>query len=295
MKRLCEQMVVAVDFSPDSELAAKHAVRLARAVGGKIVLVHVVPEVSEDMAELMGKDFASKYGSAQLSEARKALSDFSDKTGCSALNAKLEVITGRIVKALDEFLERSGATLVCLGAHGTGETRERRLGTVAAHLLSNAPCSVLMVRRPHAEHFKKLLLALDLDVPAQPLLDYTRAVAAAEGAKIQALHVFEFPSVGVNVPGGLAEFEKNYRIVEERRVKRFLEEAAAQEFLKDVIVTDARNIPEGIVEQVGATDANLLVMGSRGRGRVAEFFMGSVSKEAARIAPCSILAIRANA
>jgi nucleotide-binding universal stress UspA family protein len=45
-----------------------------------------------------------------------------------------------------------------------------------------------------------------------------------------------------------------------------------------------------LIEQ--ARDADLLVLGSRGRGRLAAWLLGSVSEEAVQRAPCSVVIVR---
>jgi nucleotide-binding universal stress UspA family protein len=60
---------------------------------------------------------------------------------------------------------------------------------------------------------------------------------------------------------------------------------------KPVLVTSST--PAGaIVEYARQSNADLILMGTHGRGAVAHFLMGSVAERVVRVAPCPVLTMR---
>ena len=59
------------------------------------------------------------------------------------------IIEGTPKDAIVEEARRWGADLIVLGSHGYGRVRRVVLGSVAAAVVANAPCSVQVVRAKH--------------------------------------------------------------------------------------------------------------------------------------------------
>jgi nucleotide-binding universal stress UspA family protein len=60
-----------------------------------------------------------------------------------------KIIEGIPKDAIVEEAQRWGADLIVLGSHGYGRVRRVVLGSVAAAVVANAPCSVQVVRAKH--------------------------------------------------------------------------------------------------------------------------------------------------
>ena len=88
-------------------------------------------------------------------------------------------------------------------------------------------------------------------------------------------------------------------------VERMDQRRAAREFAAQAIVVQGRRIGVGvsflvwegepgpaIVEAAHAEDADLVIVGTRGRNRVERFVLGSVSDHVVRHAPCPVLIVR---
>jgi nucleotide-binding universal stress UspA family protein len=59
------------------------------------------------------------------------------------------MIQGDPRSTLVEEARRTGADLLVVGSHGRSGLSKLVLGSVAAYVASHAPCSVLIVKRPH--------------------------------------------------------------------------------------------------------------------------------------------------
>jgi nucleotide-binding universal stress UspA family protein len=136
----------------------------------------------------------------------------------------------------------------------------------------------------------KLLLATDLSEASASATDEAFVLAARLGASLLVVSVID-PGT-LLLPGG--RFRARVDQVRERReqlartlVERGKAEGVPVSFL--VWEGDPGNM---IVEAAEAEHADMVLVGSHGRGAVGRFFLGSVSEHVVRHAPCPVLVVR---
>jgi len=94
---------------------------------------------------------------------------------------------------------------------------------------------------------------------------------------------------GVDV--GVAPPLEAYERQAEERIAGIVAETLGPDGHDRVTVHAVHRTPgRALVEQ--ARDADLLVLGSKGRGRLAAWLLGSISEEAVQRAPCSVVIVR---
>jgi nucleotide-binding universal stress UspA family protein len=142
--------------------------------------------------------------------------------------------------------------------------------------------------------FKRILIAVDDSAFAAHAADVGIELANSLNAAVGFIHVFD-PAVA---PGGtwgvpadrtmaMSEQEAKHVIGSFRR--RTATRSDASEFLES-------GKPAGrILEVARKWPADLIVMGSHGRGRIQGLVLGSVSQEVLHHAPCPVLVVRAEA
>lgn len=138
LEQLPQRVVIATDFSVFSIYAAQIALDFV-APHANIELVHVAPRFSDTGAAV--KDFASEYRE-QASASFAALLDRIRRPGLAFTTTVLE---GHVGTALVAHLQEQPADVVVTATHGYGFMRRMMLGSVAATLVREAPCSVLCV------------------------------------------------------------------------------------------------------------------------------------------------------
>ena len=113
-------------------------------------------------------------------------------------------------------------------------------------------------------------------------------------AKLTLLHVWEIPIYPY------MEFMLNSEMiasVEQRALKRL--ETALESVKKAVPDADSRlktGLPwTGILEAIGETQADLVVMGTHGRRGVSHMLLGSVAEKVVRLSPVAVLTVRPSA
>jgi len=133
-------VVVAVDFSPSSVLAAKQALQLMNG-SGSLYLVFVEPP--SPLAETgFPAPLDSRFPGGSSERFRRFIDDLGDHRG---ILMEPVILTGRAASAVVQFAERVGADLIAAGSHGHGRLERFLLGSVSTGIVRNAGCAVLIV------------------------------------------------------------------------------------------------------------------------------------------------------
>ena len=133
------------DFSPNSEKAMECAVQLARRLGAKLALLHIVPEPSALDYSIGGipteeierwQQGAEKRLAEQLARAKLEYQQISSARR-SALHPRDEIL--RVATDLP-------ADLLVISTHGYTGWKHFLFGSDAEKIVEHAPCPVLVVR-----------------------------------------------------------------------------------------------------------------------------------------------------
>jgi len=154
---------------------------------------------------------------------------------------------------------------------------------------------------------KKILYATDLSENARHALGYAASLANRYGAGITFLHVLEDmspfrESMMINVLGEekwkkLMEDNK-HKVVDmaKERVKSFCDEVSSEmpacPFITDEIVVKVGHPAEEIMKQVRASECDLVVMGARGLGPLADRLIGGTSRRVLKRCKKPVLIVR---
>jgi nucleotide-binding universal stress UspA family protein len=139
-----KQILVPTDFSDSAEHAVDYAFELARALGGKVHLLHVwaIPPAPDSLV-LTGNviDDVAQAAQAGLDASvakRKNLPELGEVVLQLGDPREIIVATAR----------KLSADLIVMGTHGRRGFKRFILGSVAESVLRTAPCPVLAVRPP---------------------------------------------------------------------------------------------------------------------------------------------------
>lgn len=134
-----------VDFSPVTKRVTAAAASLARALGGRLVLINVTQPVTvmadytaflENIAEV--NDLVAKSAARELQALRK---------GLLREVARVEVVqqTGSPAALILEQARRCRADFIVIGSHGHTALHDLLVGGIASGVLKHAPCPVLVI------------------------------------------------------------------------------------------------------------------------------------------------------
>jgi nucleotide-binding universal stress UspA family protein len=247
-ERLFEHVLCGVDGTPASTAAVEQALRLQ---DGRLTLV-----AAANLAQAAQAGMAARHAAGELQdEAEEALA----AAGAIAPGAARKVVNGDPVAVL--LREAEDATVAVVGSHGHGRARGMLLGTVAARLVHDAPCSVL-VARPAADPDRwpqSVVVGVDGSEQSAAAFAAARLIAERFDGTMRAVVATKDASAAEPA----------------RTIAADLEEEVGR--AKDVLVRASES-------------ADLVVVGSRGLRALKA--LGSVSERVAHGASCSVLVVR---
>lgn len=261
-----QQILVATDFSTRSDRAMRRATLLAKDIGARLALAHVVDDDQPTRIVQAERSAAEAVLEEHLRTLRKA-----DGLECDSRLVQGDPFEG-IAQAADDL----GADLVIIGPHRRQALKDIFIGTTAERTIRNSRRPVLMTNGIPAGSYRHVLIAVDLSecsadaVRALLNLGFEREVAVSVVYVIDAIAVGE-AQASQNLAAFLApiNFDPIRRIV---KPKESLTAATINKAAREC-------------------GADLLVVGTHGRTGVADLLLGSVAQEVLRTAIVDVLAV----
>ena len=136
------RVLVAHDFSPDSELALNYGLSLAQEYQAEVHLLHVLTKAEKEEPELA---WIQKTESAYTNAAIKLQRAIPNEAflWCQILS---EVRWGKAYEEVLAYAKEHEIDLVCLGASGSDFSLGTLFGSNVDRILRQAPCPVLIAR-----------------------------------------------------------------------------------------------------------------------------------------------------
>ena len=139
-----ERVLVAYDFSIDSELALSYGLSLAQEYEAELHLIHVLPmRVRAEAPEIAYMPFGIE---PSFNEAASRLNSAVPREARLWCDIKQAVREGRPYREVLDYAEEQNIDLICLGASGTGFGMRALFGSNADRVLRQALCPVLIAR-----------------------------------------------------------------------------------------------------------------------------------------------------
>jgi universal stress protein A len=145
MTRAFMKILMATDFGPESEVALRSCVSLARQLGASIQLLHVAkdPMLAVNTPELYGIDW-DRLRDDMVTQARESLAALA--ASFSAVPIATEAIVGSPAETIAKRAADIGADLIVMGTHGRSGLGHVFIGSVAERVIRLASCPVMTVR-----------------------------------------------------------------------------------------------------------------------------------------------------
>ncbi|MEQ9407389.1 MAG: universal stress protein [Fuerstiella sp.] len=138
---------------------------------------------------------------------------------------------------------------------------------------------------------KRILVPTDFSEAGKTALKYGVAFADQFGAAVDLLHVVEPPPPGVLLSyTSMDDLRRNMRRAAENEMEELHAEWDDYAFPVKRIVVEGYPFVE-IIRHAKESNADLIIMGTHGRGAVAHALLGSVAEKTVRKAPCPVLTV----
>ncbi|ANH71490.1 universal stress family protein [Ralstonia insidiosa] len=144
-----DTIMVAIDGSPTAQHALDEAIRLAKAVGSKLVIAHVVDNthVKWDLGALNMRKITEtliEHGHKLVAEAMLKAQQAGVQAAKVTTDDPLTYID--VATELERLALQAGAQAMVLGTHGRRGVRRALLGSVAESVVRLSSLPVLLVR-----------------------------------------------------------------------------------------------------------------------------------------------------
>ncbi len=141
-----KHLLVPVDFSEPSRMAASYAAKLAVPLGADLVLLHAITSMEEVEVLLAEQESPIDWGTARADAAKVAdtmLQGIAVAIGFP--EARRLIVDGHAAPATADAARENDIDLVVVGSHGRTGIRRALLGSVAERMARLCPVPVLVV------------------------------------------------------------------------------------------------------------------------------------------------------
>lgn len=268
------RVVVGVDGSPESRLAADWAAGEATARGRGLTLVHAVlpPVGSSSFGPSMpvGLNVMAEIREGALAE----LDAIAAALPAPDIRTHVEIgsPSGTIIGASET------ASLVVVGSRGQGGFKGLILGSVSTQVATHAVSPAVVVRALPDPGADSVIVGIDGNPGSTAAIEFAFEMASRHGWRLVAVHAWEVPAYDVLVvPTTTGSIPLDDLSAEEARMSAETLAGFKADY-PDVIVEESivhGSARTAIIE--AAAQAALVVVGTRGHGQVVGAVIGSVS------------------
>ncbi|GAA2271246.1 universal stress protein [Nonomuraea roseoviolacea subsp. roseoviolacea] len=203
----------------------------------------------------------------------------------------VEVTTALVEGSPDVVLREEAvrADELVVGSRGLGGLTGALLGSVSAHLAGRVACPVVAVRAERHPVRGEVAVGVDDSPGCEAALEYAFAQARLRGAALRVVHAWQLP-VHAFAPEISYEMDQVRAAQHEAVVGRL---AAFERRHPGVRVVEDAPCRQPVDALTAASaGADLLVVGSHGRGAVGAALLGSVSRGVLHHARCAVAVVR---
>ncbi len=291
-----KSVLVPVDGSNFAEHALPYALGIARRTAATVyvALVHVP-------ADLVGPNHPLADAVEAQHEAQRDLDaayidELAERIGASGLPVRPALLRGNVAAALSRYVEAERIELVVMTTHGRGGLKRAWLGSTADSLLRQCMAPLLLIRpsertreitAANDRRFERVLAAVDGSETAELAVRDAFDIGLTDEAALILLHVLQ-PPVAAASPYLPHTIQLTHEEISAREdhMRQYLATIAAQDWLagrtvETKVVVDYQPAL-AIMDTAERVDADLIVLGTHGRGGLRRLILGSVADTVVR-------------
>jgi nucleotide-binding universal stress UspA family protein len=301
-----KRILCPIDFSDFSRRALDHAVALARWYKADVHVLHVLPLRSVAAAVgAYGGPLVLDPVLAQppdLEHLRGDVLRFAEQESAPGVRLEALAAEGDVVEEILRAAADRRTDFIVMGTHGRSGFQRLLLGSVAEKVLLRKVSSPVLTVPPHVPDaapagpvlFRSILCPVDFSDASERALRYAFSLAGEGGARLNLVHVMEFPREDDALEFAFADYN---------RVRQEYRERALEQ-MHDLVPDDVRafctiheDVPAGkpyreILRLADVHRSDLIVMGVAGRGAADIMLFGSTTNHVVRQAVCPVLTVR---
>jgi nucleotide-binding universal stress UspA family protein len=279
------RILCATDLLSKTDAAIGRAGVLSDQLGADLTLLHVVVPGESRMA----LEQVLQHASYEMqSRVRPPLW----RAECSP---SVAVHTGIAASIILDAAARSEVRLLVLGPHRRRPLHDALEGTIAEKALAARSCPVLVVRNEARNPYRRVLLALDASDASASAIRAAESLVLTPEMSATVVHAHRPPyegalysaDIGAETIGRYAE---NWKRNANQAVRELLN-LESDDPSRYAIHIEQKPAAPGILQAIENFSPDLLVMGTRGGGRLRRALVGSVANRVLHETDCDVLIV----
>ncbi len=276
-------IIVGVDASSAAAGAAAVGERIARLASVPCQVIHAVRDAWAPLVAVSIDPQVVDMQELQLAVARQHVNDALGTAVSDQLRQKLEVVFGPAAVVLQQTMRERRPGLVVLGGKHHSVLERWLGGSTSLHVVRSAEVPVLITAGTPAS-FRRVLVAADLSQAAGPTIGLAERFAKLVGAELRVLSVFEpLPNLDAIPPVDPTEYFALAQETLERDIWPLVATPGVEKMVRHGTVVDT------LLREASDWKADVLVVGSHGKGWAQRVLLGSVTEQLINQLPTSLL------
>jgi len=270
-----KNIIVGIDFSPNSINALKHAIAISLKSGGVLHLVWVKSPSTTKVIEADFKDNISTIVQTKLNELLKDCKAESPKSEAHSV-----ILEGKPANEMIKYASNLPDSMIVIGTHGVSGFEEMFVGSNAFKIVSMSPVPVMVLREGIQinRDLTQILVPIDTSFETLQKMKYAIKFAKAFSAKILLL-------------GLISEQPETKHIVSVQlgHAMRMLEQANIRHDWTSLEIKG--NITKAVVDFAKKADVNLMIIMREEEQEFSDFWLGTTTRQILNTTPMPLLII----
>lgn len=290
-----QSILVGIDYSDQSKNALLAASRMANSAQMPLVCYHVLDK--EVLSQVKNMDVETETGILNFAEEK--IASFIREVIGTGREITVEVVLGNSFKVTLEQIKKHNVRTLVLGSGGYSSEDGHHVGALASRCIRKAPVEVLLVRNYQDHPFEDIVACVDFSENSDRAVHRAADLAAQDNARLKLIHVFQPPAYAETEMGWLGpafpvipqdDILQSLTTRLENLAQKLREEYDLQGMTCEVI--SSHSIHRGIWESLKKMEADLVVLGTRGRTGFKSLLLGTTAEGLINHTPCSALTLK---
>ena len=279
------RILCAADLLSKTDAAIARAGIMSDQLGADLTLLHVVVPGESQMALEQTLQHASYEMQSRVRPPRWR----------AKRSPSLAVHTGIAASIILDAAARSDVRLLVLGPHRKRPLRDALEGTIAEKALAARSCPVLVVRNEARDPYRRALLALDESDASASAIRAAESLVLTGEMSATVVHAHRPPYEGMLYSADVGQetterYADNWKRNADQVVREFLS-LESDDASRYAIHIEQKPAAPGILQAIEYFSPDLLVMGTRGGGRLRRALVGSVANQVLHETDCDVLIV----
>ena len=290
-----KSILVGIDYSPPSINALREAARIANACDLSLICYHVLDQ--DILADFQSHEAYDENGILEFAY-EKIETFIRDVIGTAHDIEAFVNIGNPFLETLKLIKEHNPETLV-LGSRGFGTIVPHTVGALASKCVRKAPVEVLLIRKDQDKPFHAIIACIDFSDNSIRAAHRAAEIARQDGAQLRLVHIYRPPIYADSDIGWLGPafpMIQEPSIIDDisNRLERLGYDLGKEYDLQDLstVVHRYPSVTKGLYESSKEMNADLIVLGTRGRTGFRTLYLGTTAESLIHGTPCSTLAVK---